>query len=99
MSIHDRLEEAGYVDIVQTDTLVSWDSALKSTQRRRPIVTKGLFYAKKDGKCFKIVLAHQYPNRSSELSNSRIVSALEVEPGEYADAIARIGPLHVHSRW
>jgi hypothetical protein len=96
---YNTLEDAGYKDIVQTDTLVSWDLALKTTRHKARIITKAVFHAKRDGKCFRLVVERHYPNRSSELEHSRIGSVAEVTADEYAAARAQIGPLHMHKRW
>jgi hypothetical protein len=93
-------EEAGYTDIVQTDTIVSWDLALKITRHGRPITTKAIFHAKKDGKCFRLMIERHYRNRgASDPEISLIASATEVTADEYDTTTAKIGPFHTHPRF
>src|SRR4051812_2363475 len=91
MGRYNMLEEAGYAEIVRTGTLTSRDAALKRTPRRAEIITKPIYHAKRDGKCFRVVLEHHYPNRSSELDHTRIGSVTEVTLDEYDAAKAKIG--------
>lgn len=98
MGRYNTLEEAGYTDIVRTETLTSWDSALKRTQRGAEIITKPVYHAKRDGKCFRVVLEHHYRNRSSELGHTRIGSVTEVTLDEYDAAKVKIGDNYMPQR-
>ncbi|MFO0615276.1 MAG: hypothetical protein U0414_21970 [Polyangiaceae bacterium] len=98
MGNYDILEIQGYVEIRHVDTLRSWDCAVSATANRRPITTSAQFYAKKDGKCFKISVERKYRNRTSaELHHARIASVEEVTEAEYAERVR--APLNTHKRW
>lgn len=99
MGIYRILDDQGYKNIVQTNTVIDWDMALSMTPHRQPIITKATFYANKGDKYFRLVAENRYPNRSSELQSSGICSTVEVTSDEYEDAISKIGPNHIHKRW
>lgn len=99
MGLYNKLEEAGYTDIVQTSTLIWWDLAVKMAAHGAPITTKAEYYAKKGNRCFRVVVEYYYRNRSSELSHSYIGSEKSVTAVEYDTAVAKIGPDHLHKRY
>lgn len=88
MALYTTLPDDGFTDIVHTDTLTTWAQAERSTPSKQPILTKAIYYGKKDGKSFRLRVERYYPNRSSELSKELITLREEVSDEQYNEAIA-----------
>jgi hypothetical protein len=100
MGLYTTLEDAGFTHIVQTETMVPWERALRNAANKQPIRTSARFYAKKAGKHFKIVIERLYRNRTSgELLSEQITSETEVTPDEYDRATAKAGPDYIPRRF
>jgi hypothetical protein len=97
MARYGALEESGYTDVFRSDTLMSLEHAARATRHKQPLKTSAVFYAKKDGVCFRVDVHRIWRNRSANDPEREFIGAVtEVTADEYRDARAKIGLLHRH---